>query len=36
MRTMVQEPYLLHVPTLTDGTSGSKVRLSYDQHFAGK
>jgi len=36
MQTMVQEPYLLHVPTLTGGTGGSDVRRFYERHFVGK
>jgi carboxymethylenebutenolidase len=36
MQTMVQEPYLLHVPTLTGGTGSSDVRRFYERHFVGK
>jgi carboxymethylenebutenolidase len=36
MRTMVTEPYLLHVPTLTGGASGSEVRRFYERYFVGK
>ncbi len=36
MRTMVPEPYLLHVPTLTGGLGGSEVRRFYERHFVGK
>ena len=36
MQTMVQEPYLLHVPTLTGGAGGSDVRRFYERHFVGK
>jgi carboxymethylenebutenolidase len=36
MQTMVQEPYLLHVPTLTGGAGGSEVRHFYEQYFVGK
>src|SRR5574341_2445165 len=36
MQTMVREPYLLHVPTLTGGTGGSEVRQFYKQYFVGK
>jgi carboxymethylenebutenolidase len=36
MQTMVQEPYLLHVPTLTGGAGGSDVRSFYERHFVGK
>ena len=36
MRTMVAEPYLLHVPTLTGGKGAAEVRRFYDRHFVGK
>jgi carboxymethylenebutenolidase len=36
MSTMVPEPYLLHVPTLTGGNGGTEVRRFYLQHFVGK
>jgi carboxymethylenebutenolidase len=36
MRTMVPEPYLLHVPTLTGGVGGTEVRRFYERHFVGK
>ena len=36
MRTMVQEPYLLHVPTLTGGAGGNAVRRFYERYFVGK
>ena len=36
MRTMVHEPYLLHVPTLTGGAGGSAVRRFYERYFVGK
>ena len=36
MRTMVGEPYLLHVPTLTGGVGGSEVRRFYERYFVGK
>jgi carboxymethylenebutenolidase len=36
MRTMVPEPYLLHVPTLTGGNGASEVRSFYERHFVGK
>lgn len=36
MQTMVPEPYLLHVPTLTGGAGGSEVRQFYEQYFVGK
>jgi carboxymethylenebutenolidase len=36
MRTMVAEPYLLHVPTLTGGAGGTEVRQFYEQYFVGK
>ena len=36
MQTMVQEPYLLHVPTLTGGAGGSEVRRFYERYFVGK
>lgn len=36
MRTMVSEPYLLHVPTLTGGLGGTEVRRFYEQHFVDK
>jgi carboxymethylenebutenolidase len=36
MQTMVQEPYLLHVPTLTGGASGNDVRRFYERYFVGK
>jgi len=36
MQTMVQEPYLLHVPTLTGGAGGNAVRRFYERYFVGK
>ena len=36
MRTMVTEPYLLHVPTLTGGHGADEVRSFYERHFVGK
>ena len=36
MRTMVAEPYLLHLPTLTGGIGASEVRRFYERHFVGK
>lgn len=36
MRTMVAEPYLLHVPTLTGGNGAVEVRKFYSNHFVGK
>src|SRR5574341_145151 len=36
MRTMVPEPYLLHVPTLTGGAGSREVRQFYEQYFVGK
>jgi carboxymethylenebutenolidase len=36
MRTMVAEPYLLHLPTLTGGNGATEVRDFYDKHFVGK
>ncbi|MGQ0812811.1 MAG: ester cyclase [Nitrospiraceae bacterium] len=36
MRTMVPEPYLLHVPTLTGGTGAAEVRRFYERYFVGK
>lgn len=36
MQTMVQEPYLLHMPTLTGGAGGSDVRRFYERYFVGK
>ena len=36
MRTMVPEPYLLHVPTLTGGEGSNEVRQFYERHFIGK
>lgn len=36
MQTMINEPYLLHVPTLTGGAGGSEVRCFYERHFVGK
>ena len=36
MRTMVTEPYLLHVPTLTGGAGGTEVRRFYERHFVSK
>jgi carboxymethylenebutenolidase len=36
MGTMVTEPYLLHVPTLTGGNGGTEVRRFYLRHFVGK
>ena len=36
MRTMVPEPYLLHVPTLTGGINGAEIRQFYERYFVGK
>ncbi|HJT19225.1 MAG TPA: nuclear transport factor 2 family protein [Nitrospira sp.] len=36
MRTMVSEPYLLHVPTLTGGAGSREIRAFYERHFIGK
>ena len=33
MRTMADEPYLTHVPTLTGGTGYEEVRRFYEHHF---
>jgi carboxymethylenebutenolidase len=35
MATMVPEPYLTHVPTLTSGTGRSEVEGFYRDHFVG-
>ena len=35
MATMVSEPYLTHVPTLTGGTGKSEVERFYRDHFVG-
>jgi hypothetical protein len=35
MATMVPEPYLTHVPTLTGGTGRSEVEGFYRDHFVG-
>src|ERR1043165_1850698 len=35
MATMVPEPYLTHVPTLTGGTGRSEVERFYRDHFVG-
>lgn len=36
MRTMVAEPYVHNVPTLTGGFGGAGVRRFYTDHFVGK
>ena len=36
MRTMVAEPYLLHVPTLAGGVGAREVRQFYQRYFVGK
>jgi carboxymethylenebutenolidase len=36
METMVEEPYLLHVPTLTGGAGSIEVRGFYERHFVGR
>lgn len=36
MRTMVAEPYLLHVPTMTGGRGAAEVRRFYERYFVGK
>ena len=36
MRTMVAEPYLLHLPTLTGGVGAAEVRGFYERYFVGK
>lgn len=33
MRTMAEDPYLTHVPTLTGGTGYEEVRRFYEHHF---
>jgi carboxymethylenebutenolidase len=35
MATMVDEPYVTHVPTLAGGVGGAAVRLFYRSHFIG-
>ena len=35
MQTMVPEPYLLHLPTLTGGDDRASVRRFYEQFFVG-
>lgn len=36
MQTMVAEPYLLHVPTMTGGAGAEEVRRFYTRYFVGK
>jgi len=36
MRTMVAEPYLLHLSTLTGGVGAAEVRRFYERYFVGK
>src|SRR5689334_416044 len=36
MTTMIQEPYVHHVPTLMGGMGLNKVRTFYKNHFIGK
>lgn len=36
MQTMVAEPYLLHLPTLTGGAGATEVRGFYERYFVGK
>lgn len=36
MATMVDEPYVTHVPTLAGGVGGEDVRRFYASHFIGK
>jgi carboxymethylenebutenolidase len=36
MQTMINEPYLLHLPTLAGGAGGNEVRRFYERHFVGK
>ena len=36
MRTMVAEPYLIHLPTLTGGVGAAEVRRFYERYFVGK
>ena len=36
MTTMVQDPYVLHVPTLTGGEGYNEVYTFYKNHFIGK
>lgn len=36
MRTMVQTPYLINVPTLTGGEGAGGVRSFYERYFVGK
>jgi carboxymethylenebutenolidase len=36
METMVAEPYLLHLATLTGGAGAVDVRRFYERHFVGK
>jgi carboxymethylenebutenolidase len=35
MRTMVDDPYVTHVPTLAGGVGAAAVRRFYDAHFIG-
>ena len=35
MATMVDEPYVTHVPTLAGGVGGEGVRRFYGDHFIG-
>ena len=35
MTTMVDEPYVTHVPTLAGGVGGAGVRRFYRDHFIG-
>lgn len=36
MQTMINEPYLLHLPTLAGGAGWSEVRRFYERYFVGK
>lgn len=36
MKTMIAEPYLLHLPTLTGGVGATEVRRFYERFFVGK
>lgn len=36
MRTMVDDPYLLNVPTLAGGIGATEVRRFYERYFVGK
>jgi carboxymethylenebutenolidase len=36
MRTMISEPYVVHLPTMTGGVGGDAVRAFYGHHFIGR